>query len=73
MFSPVSPPAIPGNFFVYRDSGAIGFVSFADDLVAAMTVTGTFNSATDVIFVPPIFPPITSTPIPITPIPIPIA
>jgi Ca2+-binding RTX toxin-like protein len=84
LFSPVSPPAIPGNFFVYRDNATVGSLTSADDLVAAMTVIGTFNSAIDVIFVAPIFPPIkitpepititpepiTITPIPITPIPI---
>lgn len=61
LFSPASPPSpltIPGNFFVYRDNATIGSVTSADDLVAAMTVTGTFNSATDVIFVAPIIPPV---------------
>jgi Ca2+-binding RTX toxin-like protein len=70
LFSPVSPPAIPGNFFVYRDNATVGSLTSADDLVAAMTVIGTFNSAIDVIFVAPIFTPIPITPIPITPIPI---
>jgi hypothetical protein len=60
----VKSPAIPGNFFVYRDNATVGSLTSADDLVAAMTVTGTFNSAIDVIFVAPIFPP---EPITITP------
>nr|WP_287657422.1 MULTISPECIES: hypothetical protein [unclassified Microcystis] len=75
LFSSAPPiPTIPGsNFFVYRDNATVGSLSSADDLVAAMTVTGTFNSAIDVIFVAPIFPPITITPEPITITPIPIA
>ena len=68
LFSPVSPPTITGNLFVYRDNATVGSLTSADDLVAAMTVIGTFNSAIDVIFVQPI--PIPITPIPITPIPI---
>ncbi|CCI12519.1 hypothetical protein MICAE_1380002 [Microcystis aeruginosa PCC 9806] len=70
LFSTVSPPTITGNLFVYRDNATVGSLSSADDLVAAMTVIGTFNSAIDVIFVPSIITPGPITPIPITPIPI---
>lgn len=70
LFSSFNPSTstIPGNFFVYRDNATVGSLTSADDLVAAMTVIGTFNSAIDVIFVQPI--PIPITAIPITRIPI---